>query len=243
MTADSIVPDPLRSVGWNQYNYVGGNPLKYIDPSGHCWGPLRFLRNVPYYDTTCANLDNAILIAGHPNATPFQKAQAVSYVEAVAVSHIILAEALVIGGYGALLEYGVIGGEAYDACHQSPREETSPSFDPMPGIRGASPGAGDSGGPTAGKPITSEQRQSDLKANQEANPRGNYWCTNCGYENTDPSHFDDDHIIPKSQEGNTTPENRRILCIGCNRSSQEGWPPKEGSDWATKHSDWDMRPK
>jgi RHS repeat-associated protein len=35
LSADSIVPDPLRSVGWNRYAYTGNNPLVYTDPSGH----------------------------------------------------------------------------------------------------------------------------------------------------------------------------------------------------------------
>jgi RHS repeat-associated protein len=37
LTADSVVPDPLRSGGWNRYAYVGNNPTNYIDPSGHCF--------------------------------------------------------------------------------------------------------------------------------------------------------------------------------------------------------------
>jgi hypothetical protein len=36
ITADSIVPEPVGSQGWNKYGYVGNNPIRYIDPSGHC---------------------------------------------------------------------------------------------------------------------------------------------------------------------------------------------------------------
>jgi RHS repeat-associated protein len=36
LTADSVVPDPLRSQDWNRYAYVRNNPVKYNDPSGHC---------------------------------------------------------------------------------------------------------------------------------------------------------------------------------------------------------------
>jgi hypothetical protein len=109
------------------------------------------------------------------------------------------------------------------------------------GNRGAQPGLGQSGGPTAGQPFTEDARAQALAENKAANPRGNYWCTNCGYENTDSSHFDLDHIVPKSQGGNATLANGRILCVGCNRSAQAGWPPKIGSDWATKHANEDMR--
>lgn len=108
-------------------------------------------------------------------------------------------------------------------------------------IRGAAAGLGRSGGDTAGRPIPSELRQGDLAANRAANSRDNYWCTHCGFESQEARHFDDDHIISRSQGGNLDPANRRILCVGCNRSAQEGWPPKSGSDWATKHPGWNLR--
>jgi RHS repeat-associated protein len=39
LSADTIIPDPLRSVGWNRYAYVENNPIRYTDPSGYCGGP------------------------------------------------------------------------------------------------------------------------------------------------------------------------------------------------------------
>jgi hypothetical protein len=35
LSADSIVPDPANPQSLNRYAYVHGNPLRYIDPSGH----------------------------------------------------------------------------------------------------------------------------------------------------------------------------------------------------------------
>lgn len=35
LSADTIVPNPGDSQSLNRYMYVAGNPLKYIDPSGH----------------------------------------------------------------------------------------------------------------------------------------------------------------------------------------------------------------
>ncbi len=37
LTPDTMIPDPLRSSGWNRYTYVGNNPIRHTDPSGHCF--------------------------------------------------------------------------------------------------------------------------------------------------------------------------------------------------------------
>jgi RHS repeat-associated protein len=36
---DTIVPARSDPAGLNRYSYVRGNPLKFADPSGHCWDP------------------------------------------------------------------------------------------------------------------------------------------------------------------------------------------------------------
>ncbi|MFN3217667.1 MAG: RHS repeat-associated core domain-containing protein [Acidimicrobiales bacterium] len=36
--ADTIVPDPATPAAFNRYSYVINNPLKYVDPTGHCYG-------------------------------------------------------------------------------------------------------------------------------------------------------------------------------------------------------------
>jgi RHS repeat-associated protein len=110
-----------------------------------------------------------------------------------------------------------------------------------PSIRGAAPGTGSAGGPTAARAVTPNQRQAALQANSAGNANGHYACTHCGYQNTNASHFDIDHIVPRSQGGNTTPSNLRVLCQGCNRSAQDGWPPRQGAQWANRYPERDLR--
>ncbi len=38
ISADTIIPDPYDSQSMNRYMYVRGNPVKYVDPTGHCAG-------------------------------------------------------------------------------------------------------------------------------------------------------------------------------------------------------------
>ncbi len=121
--------DDLQPQSLNGWSYVESNPVNRVDPSGRCWGPLEFLRDIPYYDKTCENLDMAILIAGHPYASPCDKARAIAYVEWAAISHLILAEALAIAGYSVLLEAGVFGGEI---CQKQGCFEPPPEGEPVP---------------------------------------------------------------------------------------------------------------
>jgi len=37
---DTIVPDPINPQSWNRYSYVYGNPLRYIDSTGHFADPV-----------------------------------------------------------------------------------------------------------------------------------------------------------------------------------------------------------
>jgi hypothetical protein len=36
VSADTLVPDPADPQSFNRYSYTLNNPVKYIDPSGHC---------------------------------------------------------------------------------------------------------------------------------------------------------------------------------------------------------------
>ena len=89
-SADTIVPDPVNPQGWNRYSYTINNPVKYIDPSGHCWGVASGLRNT-FYGTTCNNLDMAITIVTSPDASVGEKVIAGGYIVVQGAAHACVA--------------------------------------------------------------------------------------------------------------------------------------------------------
>ncbi len=36
ISADTIIPNPADPQQLNRYSYVGNNPIRYNDPTGHC---------------------------------------------------------------------------------------------------------------------------------------------------------------------------------------------------------------
>jgi len=40
---DSIIPDPQDPQTWNRYAYARNNPIRYNDPSGHCFDPISLI--------------------------------------------------------------------------------------------------------------------------------------------------------------------------------------------------------
>ncbi|MDX9956475.1 MAG: RHS repeat-associated core domain-containing protein [Anaerolineae bacterium] len=79
--------DPSRQEV-NLYQYSGSNPIIYTDPGGYCYGQFSFLRDLETQN--CANLDLALQIAAHPNATDAEKRVASAYIGAWGISHVYL---------------------------------------------------------------------------------------------------------------------------------------------------------
>jgi RHS repeat-associated protein len=91
VSADSIVPEAGNPQALNRYSYVANSPLKYVDPSGHCWGIASGLRGTWLYGATCPNIDMALTIIQHPEASAGQKIGAGVYLAVAAGAHFALA--------------------------------------------------------------------------------------------------------------------------------------------------------
>ena len=76
-----------------------------MDPSGHCWGFASGLRNT-FYQTTCENIDQAVSIIQHPDASVGEKALAVGYVGAEALAHGTVAVGSSVAAVGCLTGAG-----------------------------------------------------------------------------------------------------------------------------------------
>jgi hypothetical protein len=121
-----------RPQSMNGWSYVEDNPVNRTDLSGRCYGPIEFLRSVPGEKMLCENLDLAIIIYTHPQATLQQREQAGAYITLWWIGHAAGAAGLVFSGYGEVIEIGRKTLEALEGCH-----------DPVPPLPGQQPPPGD----------------------------------------------------------------------------------------------------
>ncbi len=86
---DTVIQDFNNPQALNRYSYVLGNPLRYNDPTGHCWGPASFIRGISLVNTTCNNIEQASAIIMNGNASIGDRLIAATYItvlsEAIAV--------------------------------------------------------------------------------------------------------------------------------------------------------------
>ena len=109
VSADTVVPEVGNPQALNRYSYVANNPIKHIDPSGHCWGIFSGVRGLPTYGTTCNNLDMALTIVQHPETSAWDKTVAGAYIVGEGLAH---ATAVVYGGVA-------VCGAVSAACYQA----------------------------------------------------------------------------------------------------------------------------
>ncbi|MDZ4721389.1 MAG: LamG-like jellyroll fold domain-containing protein, partial [Roseiflexaceae bacterium] len=83
------------------YTYGANSPVMLSDPSGRCYAPIAFLRDVE--PLNCSNLDQAIQIVRHPNASANERAYAGTYIAGFALSH----AALLVGS--SVLTWELVG--------------------------------------------------------------------------------------------------------------------------------------
>ncbi len=110
ISADTVVPNAGNPQALNRYSYVGNNPLKYTDPSGHCWGVASGARSLPSYDVTCGNLDMALTIVQHPNASDVEKAFAGWYIATEGTAHVAVAVGTGVIAWEAIVPTLAAGG-------------------------------------------------------------------------------------------------------------------------------------
>ena len=93
--------DPSEPSSLAPYGYARANPIVYLDPSGRCYGAIDWLRGIPLEDINCRNLDLALTIYGHPNASYGQKSAASAYIGAWGIGHSYLLAGILATGVGS----------------------------------------------------------------------------------------------------------------------------------------------
>jgi RHS repeat-associated protein len=103
---DPWMGDPQRPNTLAPYLYAAANSVLLTDPSGRCYEPIEFLRDIE--PENCSNLDAALRISQHPNANVQDRLAANTYIVAWAFGH----SAALVGG-GILAGQAAVGGSAF----------------------------------------------------------------------------------------------------------------------------------
>ena len=125
LSRDVWAGDPNRPMSYNGWLYAAGNPVNRDDPTGHCYGPLSFLRGVPIERDVCTALDQAMFVYAWPGSSRYERLLAEGYIGTWALAHSMLivgAGGLAVGGAqeAVLWLYAMShGGPAADVIQQS----------------------------------------------------------------------------------------------------------------------------
>jgi RHS repeat-associated protein len=113
ISPDTIVPQAGNPQALNRYSYVNNSPLKFVDPTGHCWGFASGLRGTGAYGATCSNMDMALTIVQSPNASAGEKALAGGYIAVEGAAHVaVVAGTAVLAWEGAAATAAALSGSA-----------------------------------------------------------------------------------------------------------------------------------
>ena len=106
LSRDPFAGIPTEPTTLQPYLYAANAPTTLVDPSGRCYGYLDRIRAISFEAEWCRNLDKAVIIYHHPQATFGQKALAFSYAYTWYAGHAIVIGMAIAGGYTAV-EAGV----------------------------------------------------------------------------------------------------------------------------------------
>jgi hypothetical protein len=101
--------DHLRPQTFNGWEYVGGNPINFVDPSGQCYPPFEWLRNIPGETMLCDNLDLAIFISVHPYSSLTERVMADAYITAWTIGHASLISGGILVGISGIRAFASTG--------------------------------------------------------------------------------------------------------------------------------------
>jgi RHS repeat-associated protein len=203
MSIDPVGPQSGNLYDYNRYAYANGNPIRNIDPDGRCVDA----------DFSCGAMVRA---AGERPSSPQAAEFAVSLLPGVGDGvNIIQAYNDPSPGNVAIAVIGVIP-EVGPAIADVARVAKD--------VKVVAEGA--AGGERAGKAFTRAGKAEVREANA-AMHGGQTTCSHCGRETvpaeqsragvTPPGNETHvDHIVPKSKNGNGSPDNGQVLCRDCN---------------------------
>ncbi len=246
-----VDPEAGLFTGWTPYKFGMNNPVLFNDPNGDCEVCKEALINSAVFVAGVANSISSNLTGNFPgtrgNPNDFGK-----YAQAAAIGQQtgdVLS--LVAGTAGTILGTvaatgsslttpvtGPVGAGAAVALGTGAAASAGVATTAFNNLTGnnaiVNMKTGSKGGPKEGKSFTKKQK-SEAKQENIKNNDGEFRCADCDVQLVDAKKSQKgvkppgneaqyDHIYPKKHGGNTTSDNRQILCRDCNRKKSDKLP-------------------